>query len=121
MVSQNQMSLLRSESMFLSRNEIQEIYTREVINGDPNSRHKGKEYIETHVINYLSEVEHTRKLQREYLDALDESIKSTPEWDPRRGADTFLTIEKFCHNILDRPWKTEYRKVKVNQSYYALN
>ena len=66
-----------------------------------------------HVVTYLSTMEHSGKFSRQITDTLDASVRNNELWDPSEAAEAFLSLEKYALNLLDYPWKTEFRQLKV--------
>ena len=98
----------------LQRSELLDSYQKNVVGADPNSRENGYKHIEPFVITFLSEMEHQRKLSRQLLDILDASVKEIPGWTPQRGHETFKRLERYAHHMLDAPWKSEFKTMKVS-------
>lgn len=97
----------------LQRSELLESYQKHVVSVNPARRDQGYVYMQPYVITFLSEMEHQRKLSRQLLDILDASVKEIPSWCPLRGQDTFRRLERYAQHMLDAPWKSEFRTMKV--------
>ena len=98
----------------LTREDIRNIYMK-VVAKDPQtkSRQKGRNYLQVQVTKFLSTVEHSQKCCRQIINTIDRSIREVRDWDPEEAADAFLAVEKYALNVLDFPWKNEYKVVKV--------
>ena len=71
-----------------------------------------------HVVTYLSIMEHSQKFSRQITDTLDASVRHNEDWHPTDAADAFLALEKYALNLLDYPWKTEFKTLKVGNVYH---
>ncbi len=65
------------------------------------------------MVTYLSQMDHSGKFSRQITDTLDASVRNNENWDPSEAAEAFLSLEKYALNLLDYPWKTEFRQLKV--------
>ena len=101
-------------AVLLQRSELLDSYQKNVVSSDPHKRELGYKHIEPFVITFLSEMEHQRKLSRQLLDIFDASVKEIPGWTPQRGHDTFKHLERYAHHMLDAPWKSEFKTMKVS-------
>ena len=97
----------------ITRATIQDLYRNDVALVEPYYRRKGRENLHSSVVDYLSEVEHPVKLPQQYLEILQQSVRRDPQWDPVAAKNAFQQLEKYALNLLDKPWKHEYRTVKV--------
>ncbi len=69
-----------------------------------------------HVVAYLSMMEHSQKFSRQITDTLDASVRNNEDWHPSDAANAFLALEKYALNLLDYPWKTEFKTLKVGSA-----
>ena len=74
-----------------------------------------------HVVTYLSIMEHSQKFSRQITDTLDASVRHNEDWHPTDAADAFLALEKYALNLLDYPWKTEFKTLKVSSVYQCID
>ena len=74
-----------------------------------------------HVVTYLSIMEHSQKFSRQITDTLDASVRHNEDWHPTDAADAFLALEKYALNLLEYPWKTEFRTLKVSTLYQCID
>ena len=74
-----------------------------------------------HVVTYLSIMEHSQKFSRQITDTLDASVRHNEDWHPTDAADAFLALEKYALNLLDYPWKTEFKTLKVSTLYQCID
>ena len=95
-------SKIKAANKNMTRRMVMDLYLNDIVYREERERKKGHENLQAHIMDYLSEVEHENKLPTEYLNVLHHSIKEDPRWDPMKGYNAFMRLEKFGLNLLDR-------------------
>jgi hypothetical protein len=92
--------------------ELQVLYVLYVINVLPAARNAGRQKLHQQetFIRFLSTVPTSERLAKCIIDVLDQ----VEDWKPAEMAKAFEGLESFALNLLDFPWKKEFRTILVS-------
>lgn len=71
------------------------------------------------IAEFLSLVPHNQKFSCPKIgDVLHRSIQENPNFSIYKGATAFQALEKYATNLLNHPWRKEYKIVKLYSGYF---
>jgi hypothetical protein len=70
--------------------------------------------IAAYAMQFLQLVPHDKKfLFKETERVLHHSSMNISDFDPREASIAFEHLAKYAHNILEQPWRSDFRVIKV--------
>ena len=72
--------------------------------------------LEGYVHQYLCVVPHERKFVNPLTgDVIAESARWMPDFSAVRAAQAFAALETYASNVINQPWRVEFREIKVGR------
>jgi len=66
-------------------------------------------------IVYLCAAQPNARLSDVIVNVFWHNIQLNPNWNMRTASKTMKWMEKYCWNLLDFPWKNEFKTIKVGK------
>jgi spermatogenesis-associated protein 2 len=98
--------------------EILQIQWRYLETEESMKKIEERKVLEGRLKEYISVVPHDRKFflpETEHI--LRKSITQMKDFSAFKGADGFESISHYANNLFTKPWRKEYRVIKVNGSF----
>ncbi|CAG7816539.1 unnamed protein product [Allacma fusca] len=71
---------------------------------------------------YLNQVVQAQKFKTPAVESvLNQSIVMIEDFDPREASEAFAHLAKYGQNLLDQPWRPEFKMLHLSSGYYIHN
>lgn len=101
--------------------EILEIHWRYLETEESMKKIDERKILEGRLKEYISVVSHDRKFfLSETEHVLRKSITQMKDFSAFKGADGFESISHYANNLFTKPWRKEYRTIKVRRPFSSV-
>lgn len=99
------------------RDLLLKLYIIHVLNVPRCDRGKGRERMNEPALRYLNSVDPDRRLSSETVRMFYANVVD-PSWNLERAKEALTIIEDYVLNLIDFPWKREFRKIMMYSGFY---